>query len=342
MKLSIIIPTKDRLEKLELCLAALFYQIKAGDEIIVVDDASDDGSLPYLEKLKKENSSLRVHALKENHGQGFARNFGASLANNEIVVFIDSDIEVGLDHLEKMRSYFQANPFVSAVTGRLALSHPYKNFFSRYKNAYMNFIFGLMPKEVNFLYGSICAVRSEDLMDWPEDFLYGEDTELGQRMTEEGKQIHFLSEVEVIHHKSYSLKSLIKNDFMIPMGFARSFLFYSGWKKVFSFHALLGDQSFSHVKNTQIISLFLSLCFILSLLSGSLMALAPIGLGYLALNGGFFSFLYREEGFLFAVRASFWTLFDQVIMFFGAVSGICYHSLLWILSSLKQLGENLD
>jgi glycosyltransferase involved in cell wall biosynthesis len=57
-------------------------------EVIVLDDASTDGSQKILECY---GSSIRFHSLKVNCGAIDARNTGASLAKAEYLVFLDGD-----------------------------------------------------------------------------------------------------------------------------------------------------------------------------------------------------------------------------------------------------------
>ena len=67
------------------------------------------------------------------------------------------------------------------------LSTPTLLFFSNYKNVYMNYIFSLNEKKINFLYGSICAIRKSAFLPWPVTLNFGEDTEYGMELTRKGK-----------------------------------------------------------------------------------------------------------------------------------------------------------
>lgn len=60
-------------------------------EVIVVDDCSTDDS---IEKLKDEFNSdkrLKIFELSENHGAGYARDYGLKRSNGEWISFIDGD-----------------------------------------------------------------------------------------------------------------------------------------------------------------------------------------------------------------------------------------------------------
>ncbi|MEC7275170.1 MAG: glycosyltransferase [Bdellovibrionota bacterium] len=325
--LSIIVPAFNRADLLEICLGNLLAQVCPGDEILVVDDGSSDEARRLLERFEREHPPIKLYRLNRNYGQGHARNHGASLAENSILVFVDSDVDIGPGNLARVRDFFDENPKASAVTGRLSLTHPYPSFFSRYKNTYMNYIFGCQAKRVNFLYGSICAIRSSAFMPWPERYLGVEDSELGLRMAREGHELYFLSDLEVIHFKNYSFKSLLKNDFKVPFGFARCFWLFQGWKAYLPWGH---QEKFSHIQIEQVYSLLivvltLAFLFIPELrLIGVVSGLILFG----TLNFHFFKFLLKNEGLRFSVLSFFWTFFDQFVMINGALCGLIYHGFL--------------
>ena len=63
-------------------------------EIIIVDDASSDGSLPLAEKLVSANNGrirLLRHADGGNHGAGASRNLGIEKASCDWIAFLDAD-----------------------------------------------------------------------------------------------------------------------------------------------------------------------------------------------------------------------------------------------------------
>ena len=86
---SIIIPSFNSLETIRQCLESTIREFHNGNEIIVVDDNSTDGSnriiSEYPVKLLKNCSTL---------GAGAARNNGLKVAIHDWILFIDSDIVV--------------------------------------------------------------------------------------------------------------------------------------------------------------------------------------------------------------------------------------------------------
>lgn len=97
--ISVIIPTYNRKEKLKECMESVLGQSYREIEVIVVDDASTDGT----EKLFYEISDKRLKYFRydTNRGACYARNYGAERAEGELLAFQDSDDLWHPDKLEK-------------------------------------------------------------------------------------------------------------------------------------------------------------------------------------------------------------------------------------------------
>ena len=262
-------------------------------------------------------------------------------SSSNAFIFVDSDIEMKPGGLSLIRKAFVEDCAVSALTGIISLDHPHSNFFSLYKNTYMNSVFSEQPRVVNFLYGGICAIRKEDFISWPHIDLLGEDTQLGLNLTSQGKKIILLQDLEVIHHKHYSFMSIIRNDFLIPFGFAKSFLFFLKQMSLGKFKNQ--SSQFSHVSVKQVLCLILSSTGLLLLLLGPKGSHLLVGLFFMSSILGNSSLLLRllkVHGFFFALRGVIWTLIDQVIMTCGAFFGLIYHGK--IMLSKKSKEESLE
>ncbi|MEM9976684.1 MAG: glycosyltransferase [Cyanobacteria bacterium P01_D01_bin.2] len=97
MFFSVVIPTYNRKPILEKCLRAMEQQVLRADtqvenyEIVVVDDGSTDGTVPWL---NAENFP-HVTLYEQNHkGAAVARNLGVERAVGDTIIFIDSDLVV--------------------------------------------------------------------------------------------------------------------------------------------------------------------------------------------------------------------------------------------------------
>ncbi len=97
------------------CLEALLGQTLAADEILVVDNASTDGS----ERLVRERfPKLRWIAMGENAGPGPARNAGLRAARNRWGLLVDNDAVLRPDTLEKLVAAARERPGAALLQPR--------------------------------------------------------------------------------------------------------------------------------------------------------------------------------------------------------------------------------
>jgi glycosyltransferase involved in cell wall biosynthesis len=89
--ISIVIPTRDRPEALEACLAALAAQSTSPErfEVVIVDDG---GSVELEDVVDRHREPLRITLSRRPHaGPAAARNAGAELARGTVLAFTDDD-----------------------------------------------------------------------------------------------------------------------------------------------------------------------------------------------------------------------------------------------------------
>lgn len=110
MDLSIIIPSFNTKELLSRCLATVEKSFSGSDityEIIIVDNASDDGT---REMLKKQDKHLVAILNKTNIGYGKANNTGIREAKGTYILLLNSDIEVIDDAIPKLYGFIKEHP----------------------------------------------------------------------------------------------------------------------------------------------------------------------------------------------------------------------------------------
>lgn len=98
MFFSVVIPTYDRLPILQKCLQALEGQtfdsaLVQGYEVVVVDDGSTDGTVPWLRQHQADLPHVRLFE-QDHRGPAAARNYGVEVAMGDRIIFIDSDLVV--------------------------------------------------------------------------------------------------------------------------------------------------------------------------------------------------------------------------------------------------------
>ena len=96
IKLSIIVPVWNVEDYIGKCLDSLVNQTLKDIEIIVVNDDSPDNSQAIIDEYVKKYPQKIKSYIKENGGQGSARNLGLKYAKGEYISFVDSD-----DYLDK-------------------------------------------------------------------------------------------------------------------------------------------------------------------------------------------------------------------------------------------------
>jgi GT2 family glycosyltransferase len=89
---SIVVVTCNGLPYTKMCLASLFGPgWRAGDEVIVVDNASSDGTPAFLRELEQRNPCVRAIFNLENRGFAAANNQGLALARGQILILLNND-----------------------------------------------------------------------------------------------------------------------------------------------------------------------------------------------------------------------------------------------------------
>ena len=90
-KISVIIPAFKAQDTLHIALESLLRQTWANLEILVVDDASPDGTADVANEYAARDSRIRVFRMEVNGGPYAARNAGLARASGEFVTTHDSD-----------------------------------------------------------------------------------------------------------------------------------------------------------------------------------------------------------------------------------------------------------
>jgi GT2 family glycosyltransferase len=118
MTVSVVVISHNEGRWLGATVESLHRSLPAGGEIIVVDDWSTDHSAESLEPHR----ALRVLRPGQRLGAVRARNFGASRARNEIIVFSDAHVDVPRDWAEKMLAPLERSD-VGAVGPAIAMKY---------------------------------------------------------------------------------------------------------------------------------------------------------------------------------------------------------------------------
>lgn len=309
--LTVIVPVYNNSVTLARCLTSVRSSRGVLFDLIVIDDGSTDGSGDLARTYADE-----IIRFDKNRGREHARNAGLAAAKGKMVVFIDSDILIKEDTLEKIQTFLKTHPDVAAVTGRLSDTGTGKGFFSEYKNLYMHYSFGRLQKDVSFLYGAIFALNADLKNLFRFDRHTAEDTALGLALSQKGKRIAFLKDLEVVHMKEYTALTFLINDFKIPFHWAKLFWMSGGWR-----HILRNGPAFAHASKKQVLGLLLVLFTVISINT----PWCPwIFLVWIGLNARFMYYLFRKRGLIFGIKGAAVTWMDHLVMVTGVITGTIF------------------
>ena len=114
--LTVVVPTRDRVGMLEVCLAALRADLGEDDEIIVADSASADAAAVAA---AASQAGARV-ARCDKPGASLARNAGWRQASHDLVAFVDDDVRVRAGWADAIVAGF-AEDGIGFVSGRVVV-----------------------------------------------------------------------------------------------------------------------------------------------------------------------------------------------------------------------------
>lgn len=316
---SIIIPVKDAENTLPYCLEAIKKSSYKNYELIVVDDNSNDNSVEIAKKF-----GSKIFYTGKNNGANYARNLGGNNASGDLLIFIDSDIVVQKDTINKIIELLQYEN-IDAVVGVYTAKHRNESIVSQYKNLWIRYSYLKSPPEIDWLFGSVSGIKKDvfkQVGGFDVNLLShkgNDDIELGKRFAQKKFNIILNPDIEVEHLKHYNLWSFIKNEFNRSSGFAEL-----AFRLGETTHSL--KHGFVNVYPSFIIStIFVFFIFLFSVLfllqKLSYWYFVILFFLYILLNIRFLNFLEHTRG-LFAMIAMIpIMIIDHTVCFIGSIFG---------------------
>lgn len=214
VKISVVIPNHNGGAALKRCLDAVQTSLYNNFECIVVDDDSTDRSIEMIRDFAVQVIELRDGPF----GPAQARNMGAQAASGEIVLFLDADVVIYPDTLQKVASAFSRIPVLTAVFGSYDDQPGDDHFLSQYKNLFHHFVHQQANEDSRSFWSGCGAIRRDiflamggfDSVKFPQPSI--EDIELGRRLSMQGYKIVIDKTIQVKHLKRWTLTNLIKTD----------------------------------------------------------------------------------------------------------------------------------
>jgi glycosyltransferase involved in cell wall biosynthesis len=210
--ISVVIPAYNAARFLEVCLAHLDRSTLSPLECLVVDDGStDDGALVAA------RHGATVLSTGRRLGPAHARNVGALHARGDVLFFIDADVCVQPDSVQKVAESFAADPSLDALIGSYDDAPESSDFLSQYKNLMHSFVHHHGRRRASTFWSGCGAIRREVLLehsgfDESYDRPAIEDIELGYRLVRGGRKVELDPSLTVKHLKRWTFWGLLKSD----------------------------------------------------------------------------------------------------------------------------------
>jgi hypothetical protein len=193
--LAIVVPATDRPPSLARCLRALRSGQRLPDELVV--QAEPAGA-----------------------GPAAARNAGARGLDADVLVFVDSDVEVHPDALARIERHFATDPALAAVFGAYDDAPAAPGLTSRFRNLLHHHVHATSAGEAETFWAGLGAVRRQafeavggfDAERFPVASV--EDIELGMRLRDAGATIVLDPEIRGTHLKAWTPLTMVRTDLL--------------------------------------------------------------------------------------------------------------------------------
>ena len=155
-RVSVLLAVKDELEVIETCVRSILGSEWPDLELIVVDDASTDGTLHVLRGLET-TLGFRLIALDRNGGKKHALVRGAREAAGDVLAFTDSDCVLAPDALRRCVAALVRNPGLGAVSGHARALNADATVLTRIQDSWYEGQFRVI-KAAEATFGSVTCV----------------------------------------------------------------------------------------------------------------------------------------------------------------------------------------
>jgi cellulose synthase/poly-beta-1,6-N-acetylglucosamine synthase-like glycosyltransferase len=225
---SVVVPTYNEEDTIVHKLENLMEQDYSPMEIIVVDGASEDGTVELIEKFVKSHD-LDVKLIREEkrRGKASALNEAFKHCSGEIVVMTDADAIWDRDTLRKALSNF-SDPRVGAVTGRQILLNPNQSLATKVEKTYRNVYEVLRVGESTIdstpiFHGEISCFRRSLVENVSEESM-ADDSELAVKIRKKGFRSIYDPGAVFYEHAPPTFKSRLVQKLRRGQGLIQMFL----------------------------------------------------------------------------------------------------------------------
>jgi glycosyltransferase involved in cell wall biosynthesis len=266
-------------------------------EIIVVLDGPNSAAASAAEAIGAAIITLGTPA-----GPARARNVGVLSATREVLLFLDADVEVPSGLVASFARALSAPPRVTAIMGSYDVSPAASGFVSQYRNLLHHYVHQSSRAQASTFWAGCGAIWRRTYLEaggFDEGFCAPsvEDIELGARLRRAGHEIRLDPSLQVTHLKDWRFRGMLATDlWRRAVPWTEMMLRNGRW---------INDLNVDTRNRVSVMLAFAApVALLLTAWSGEFAAVAAGAVtGMLLLNLGFFRFLARERGLMFAARA---------------------------------------
>lgn len=296
--LSLIVPVHADALMFARCLAAIGRTSPEPAEVLVVCD----GEAPEAARLARAQGCRLIEVSGGPLGPARARNDGARAAQQPLLFFVDSDVELSSTAIAQVWEHFERDPSPTAVFGSYDAEPSESSFLSQYRNLLHHFVHQTSSARASTFWSGCGAIRREAFLaasGFDETYLEPsiEDIELGYRLARGGHTILLDKTLQVKHLKRWRLWPMLRTDVLLrALPWATLVLEKRGGAP---------DLNLQASSQWSVIAVFAMLAGLLGAVCyrALLWPCLALSITLILLNRRFYGFLTQKRGAVFAMRA---------------------------------------
>jgi cellulose synthase/poly-beta-1,6-N-acetylglucosamine synthase-like glycosyltransferase len=308
---SVILPARNADANIAAALDAISRQDYPHYEVIITSDGSTDRTNEICQEYPYKL------IVQEWQGTAAAENAGAVLSRGKVLYFTDADVLMPRDTLRRVVETLRSNPEIAGLSGCYSKETPEANFFSVYKNALHRYVHRTNGRYTVNLFGANSAIWKEafeKVGGFNSEQKVLEDVELGFRLVRARYRILMAKDIEVTHHKKYTFWSLVSSDV-----YGRVIPWVIVMLKNRRIHFDLNVRPRNILSFVAVWSVLFAVCPV----SPQWSAICGAGsvIVFCSCNAGLLSYMRRQFGWWFVIKAAAFTYFSYFYQGVGLALG---------------------
>jgi len=288
----------------------------ANAEVVFVFDGAPPPTPAWLDR-----PGVRIVKTGTRSGPAIARNLAAESAQGDVLLFVDADVELAADAIDRVHAAFTADPDLVGLFGAYDDEPAADGLVSTFRNLLHHHTHVSHPGRAGTFWSGCGAMRTmafHDIGGFDEELAYPsvEDIELGMRVAANGGRILLTPDVQCKHLKRWTLASMVVTDIVHRA---------TPWTRlIIKSHELPATLNLDwRGRLSGLCSVLLTVCLAVAMLVPvALWAALACGLVVVAINNDFYRLCLRKRGIGFATSsiALHWLYFVYSSLTFGVVA----------------------